>query len=207
MAKVLVSDGVPFEIEALDAQFGGRRSSILKVSTSNGVPSAVFGIDLMVNGALTVKTLTVTSGVSASGTSTDVTAGRDVVAGRDVTAVRNIAATATVSGALVAATGATGDVTAARDVTAVRKMTVNGALVLAGNPFRKLVAVGSNGAGNVAFAGAKAGDLVVQVLNLTDTSDVTDKFEGTIAADGQIAQSAADNLSAKTCAFLLIKQS
>lgn len=72
---------------------------------------------------------------------------------------------------------------------------------------RKLVSVGSNGVGPVTFAGAAVGDIVALVLDLTDLTDVTADFEATISVAGQIQQTNAANLSAKTCLFLLQRQS
>jgi hypothetical protein len=180
MAKEIVSQDAPFEIEALDAQFGGRRSSIMKADIDvNGTTTLTISAALTITGVLSTP-----GGISYTGAlagTTTVTAGTDVVATRDVTA--------------------------GRDVTAVRKMTVNGALVMAGNPFRKLVAVGSNLAGDITFTGAKAGDLLLVAMNMTDNTDDTAKFEATVGANGKLAQTAAENLSTKTYLFLLIKQS
>ncbi len=193
MANVIVSDGQPFEIVALDAQYAGKRTSILKASSENGVNSLVFGIEVQL---ASVK-------ASSLATTGDVTA-------RDVTASRNVAATGTLTGASCIVTGNLGsgvDVVSGRDVTAVRKMTVNGALVLAGNPFRKTVVLGSNGVGPVALVGAKVNDIVVMAIDLTNLADVTDKFEGAVTVQDQIQQSAADNLSAAKILFLVLKQS
>lgn len=196
MTTFIATDGAPFQIEALDAQFGGRRKAILKASCVNGISALELDVDVTLTGKLTMAG--------------SLAATVDVAATRDVTAGRNLAAVGTVTGAGLISTGNVGsgqDVVSGRDVTAVRKMTVNGALVMAGNPFVKKVAVGRNGVGAVALAGVKQGDTVMLVLNLTDNTDDSAKFENPISDPDNIGQIVADDLSAKTMLYLVIKQS
>lgn len=60
----------------------------------------------------------------------------------------------------------------------------------------KKVTLGRNGAGAVTLAGAKVGDTVAVVVNLSTPGDGAASFESTITVDGQIQQSSASNLSA-----------
>lgn len=62
MAKEIVSDGESFEIFGLDAQFGGKRTSIAKASCENGVSAFDFGVVPTVNGkAVVVNNSTATN--------------------------------------------------------------------------------------------------------------------------------------------------
>ena len=71
----------------------------------------------------------------------------------------------------------------------------------------KAVASGSNGAGPVTVAGAVVGDLVEFVLDLTDATDVTSSFQSVVTVAGQVQQTSATNLSAKTLVFHVQPQS
>ena len=86
------------------------------------------------------------------------------------------------------------------------KVTIQGTLV---HPVNQLftTALGNNGAGAVTLAGTKKGDKVVGVVNITDHTSATAAFESTITVAGQIQQSSATDLSAKTLVFLIQKQS
>jgi hypothetical protein len=90
--------------------------------------------------------------------------------------------------------------------TSVTGLNVDGKLVATNRCtglFFKLVSVGNNGAGAVIFAGLLVGDLPFLVLDLTDLTDVTSSFEAAISVAGQIQQTAATNLSAKTLLILV----
>jgi hypothetical protein len=65
----------------------------------------------------------------------------------------------------------------------------------------KKVASGNNGAGAITIAGALVGDNVEFVYNATDDTDATSSFEATVSVSGQVQQTSASNLSAKTCIF------
>lgn len=69
------------------------------------------------------------------------------------------------------------------------------------------VAAGSNGAGNVAVAGAVVGDTVVSVTNLSTPADASASFESTVSVAGNVKQTSASNLSGSTFLFLLIPRS
>ena len=67
---------------------------------------------------------------------------------------------------------------------------------------------GKNGAGALTLTGAKVGDKVLNVTQVTATSaDVTSSFEATITVANQIQQSSATDLSAKVCTFYILHQS
>ena len=66
-----------------------------------------------------------------------------------------------------------------------------------------LAQLGKNGTGALSLTGTAVGDRVLGVVNLTDVADAAAKFETTITVDNQIQQTAADDLSAKQCYFLV----
>lgn len=68
------------------------------------------------------------------------------------------------------------------------------------------VVLGSNGAGPVTCTGVKVGDKVKGVLNLTDTTDDSAKFESTVTVNDQIQQTDGGNLSAKKFQFITLAQ-
>jgi hypothetical protein len=63
--------------------------------------------------------------------------------------------------------------------------------------------VGRNGAGALTFTGAKIGDKVVMVYNVSTPGDSTANFETTITADDAIQQSSASDLSAVNHIWLI----
>jgi hypothetical protein len=69
------------------------------------------------------------------------------------------------------------------------------------------VFTGLNGAGAVTLTGAKVGDKVVLLVNLTDATDGSGSFEATVTVADQLQQSSGSNLSAKKFAVLLLSQS
>jgi len=69
------------------------------------------------------------------------------------------------------------------------------------------VFTGKNGAGACTLTGAKVGDKVIGVANITDGSDDAANFETTITVADQIQQSSASNLSAKKFTVLLVVKS
>lgn len=84
---------------------------------------------------------------------------------------------------------------------------IEAALVLtAAGPFM-LVQAGKNGAGALTLTGAKVGDVVAGVANLTTPADLKASFETVITVANQIQQSSATDLSAKQCQFTLVHQS
>ena len=70
----------------------------------------------------------------------------------------------------------------------------------------KGVASGSNGIGAVTVAGAVVGDNVEFVFDHTDGTDVTSSFQSTVTVAGQVQQTSATNLSAKTLIFFVQPQ-
>ena len=66
---------------------------------------------------------------------------------------------------------------------------------------------GKNGAGACTLTGAKVGDKVTGVVNITDGSDASASFEGTITVVDKIQQSAAGDLSTKKFSVLLVVKS
>ena len=79
------------------------------------------------------------------------------------------------------------------------KLAVAGPLVV--------VQVGRNGAGTLALTGAKIGDVVSGVANLSVAADLKASFETVITVAGQIQQSSATNLSAVVCQFIITRNS
>lgn len=77
----------------------------------------------------------------------------------------------------------------------------NAAFGVAGK--RLLVFTGHNLAGACTATGAKVGDKVVGIVNLTTPASGTSLFEATITVADQIQQSSATDLSAKVFALLL----
>lgn len=69
---------------------------------------------------------------------------------------------------------------------------------LSGSSIKQFVVTGHNGAGSVTLTGAPLGATVISVVNLTTPGDATSSFESTISVAGQIQQSSATDLSAKT---------
>ncbi len=69
------------------------------------------------------------------------------------------------------------------------------------------VFAGRNGAGVCTLTGAKVGDKVIGMVNITDATDDIGNFETTITVADQIQQSDASNLSAKKFAVLLVVKS
>ncbi len=66
---------------------------------------------------------------------------------------------------------------------------------------------GKNGAGACTCTGAKVGDKVAGVVNLTDGGTAAANFESTITVANQIQQSAAGDLSSKNFSVLLVVKS
>lgn len=91
--------------------------------------------------------------------------------------------------------GADGAVTLAGD-----KPVLSGAAV-----FQK-TQVGRNGAGSLTLTGARIGDKVVGVVNLSTPGDNAAAFESTITVNDAIQQSSASNLSAVVHTFTLVHQ-
>jgi len=82
-----------------------------------------------------------------------------------------------------------------------------GAVQLASGAFRKLVFTGANVTSTpvaCTLTGAKVGDIVVGVTNLTDATSNTSAFESTITVADQIQQTGVVNYSAKKFDILLI---
>jgi hypothetical protein len=73
--------------------------------------------------------------------------------------------------------------------------------------FLHKVFTGRNGAGVVVLAGAKVGDVVISMLNVTDITDDVGSFETTITVANQIQQVDAANLSAKKFSVMLVVKS
>lgn len=65
---------------------------------------------------------------------------------------------------------------------------------------------GHNNTGACTLTGAKVGDLVLGVVNLTDGGGAASSFESTITVADQIQQTSASNLSAKKFSLLLLKR-
>lgn len=78
---------------------------------------------------------------------------------------------------------------------------------LAVSSLRMLTGQGHNLAGAATLTGAKVGDKVVGVSNVTDHVTASASFESTITVADQIQQSAAVDLSAKTIIVVLVAKS
>jgi hypothetical protein len=70
-----------------------------------------------------------------------------------------------------------------------------------------LVFTGAAAAGACTLTGAKVGDKVVSLVNLTDAADAKSSFEAIITVADQIQQSSASNLSSKKFHVLLVVKS
>lgn len=78
---------------------------------------------------------------------------------------------------------------------------VDGTLIGSKRAAIKTVVTGRNGAGAITLTGAKVGDKVSAMINMTTPGDAKANFEATITVDGQIQQSSASDLS--TAKFLV----
>jgi hypothetical protein len=78
---------------------------------------------------------------------------------------------------------------------------------LASTALTQLVCSGNNGAGACTLTGAKVGDKVIGVINLTDAADVKASYESTITVADQIQQTSATDLSLKKMAVTLVVKS
>lgn len=67
----------------------------------------------------------------------------------------------------------------------------------------KAVVAGSNGVGAITVTGAKVGDSVEMVINLTSPADASSSFEASVSVAGQVQQTSASNLSGSTFLFLV----
>jgi hypothetical protein len=81
-----------------------------------------------------------------------------------------------------------------------------GKAVLSGAAAFAQAKLGRNGAGSVTVAGAKVGDKVGSVTNLTTPGDLTSSFESVVTVAGAVQQTAATDLSAVACLFTLNHQ-
>lgn len=78
------------------------------------------------------------------------------------------------------------------------KLTLDGLeAAQASNSDQVLVVTGKNGTGACTATGARVGDKVIGMVNLTDATDDKANFELAITVVDQIQQSSASNLSAK----------
>jgi hypothetical protein len=68
-------------------------------------------------------------------------------------------------------------------------------------------AVGHNGVGAVTLTGAKVGDVVIGVVNVTDGASLSSSFESKITVADQIQQSSVSDLSTKKLSVLLVSES
>jgi len=86
---------------------------------------------------------------------------------------------------------------------------IQGTALQSSGLLRMLSTVGSNGAGTVTLTGAKAGDYIIGVVDITDHSSLspTTDFTQQIAVNDQAGQLSATDLSAKTLVFLLVAKS
>lgn len=113
------------------------------------------------------------------------------------------------SGAVTEAKLGTGAVTAGKIGTgAVTEAKIGAGAVtatkIASGAFRRYVFTGAAAAGACTLTGAKVGDVVVGVVNLTDVATATANFEATITVADQIQQSSASDLSEKKFDVILI---
>lgn len=65
---------------------------------------------------------------------------------------------------------------------------------------------GRSGAGACTLTGAKVGDVVCGLVNITDGGDTTSSFESTVTVADQIQQSSASDLSSKKFSVLLLRR-
>lgn len=106
---------------------------------------------------------------------------------------------ASITGAQIAAATITGSNLAANTVTGVNVATN---LIIT---FSGVGVDASGGAADATVTGVKAGDILKWAWNMTDLTDVTNKFAATADGNGKISQ-LNTNLSAKTIFFLFLSQ-
>lgn len=82
-----------------------------------------------------------------------------------------------------------------------------GGVALAASAIRTIAVTGKNGAGACTATGAKVGDKVIAMMNVTDQTVDNSKFESTITVADQIQQSNAGDLSAKKYFLQLVAKS
>lgn len=73
---------------------------------------------------------------------------------------------------------------------------VDGALIGSKRSAVKTVFTGRNGAGAITLTGARVGDKVSALINMTSPADAKANFESVITVDNQIQQSSASDLTA-----------
>ena len=86
------------------------------------------------------------------------------------------------------------------------KTIINGGTALAGNPFIFAVISGLAAAGAQTFAGTVVGDKVVLVYDITDGTAPTNVWENSVSVAGQLQQTSASNLSAKSYLVMIAHQ-
>lgn len=86
----------------------------------------------------------------------------------------------------------------------------SGLLALEGKDLSKIINgsafTGRIGVGVCTLASARAGDVVIGLVNLTAGTDLAASFEPVISVTGQIQQTAATNLSAANFLVMLLKR-
>jgi hypothetical protein len=78
---------------------------------------------------------------------------------------------------------------------------------LSSTALKQLVFTGHNGTGACTLTGAKIGDKVIGLINITDEADGSAAFEATITVANQIQQSSASDYSAKKFAVTVVVKS
>ena len=130
-----------------------------------------------------------------------VVTGNAVVANPNVTTIT--ASGLTIPTALsLASVATTGNVGVGGNLTVTGTTTLAGKTPMTGKVY-SIVQDGRNGAGALTLTGAKVGDTVVAIADLTTPGDLQSSFETTVSVAGQIQQSSASNLSAVEILFVL----
>jgi hypothetical protein len=183
MPTFLATNGDEFIVKQEDRGYNGKLTEALKVDK---------------NGTVTVAGQTISSsgviGATGAVTATTINASGLVAAAAALTVGTTLGVTgaATLSSTL-GVTGAT---------TLPAATTIGGKTPMTGSDY-SVVQAGKNGAGALTLTGAKVGDTVTAIANLTTPGDLKSSFEATITVINQIQQSAATDLSAKQCLFIL----
>jgi len=164
--------------------FGGRGIDIGKISDKDG--TWTFNTDVTFGGKVIVNGVALTGDQSVVGTlstTVDVSSGRDVVATRDVTAGRNLAVTGTA--------------------------TFTGQAKLPASSFHSFCTLGTDSSvtpSHITATGAKVGDKVIMVSDVTTHTSAAAHFESTVTVNDQIQQANTD-LSGSTLVVLVLAQS
>jgi hypothetical protein len=129
------------------------------------------------------------------------------VNGVEMTGDQNITGNVVATGSVTAGNDlvATDDLTVGDDAAVGGDLTVTGLMKINATSFQSAVVTAEDASGgtqNQALVGAKVGDVVLAVINLTDGTDANSSYENTISVVDQIQQTGTDLTGKKI--FVLI---